>query len=143
MTILESFAQIPIMFYISLFFLPITFYSYFVFSKPKKRISAAAANPSDQLKGVALDLRREMTAIISLGATIAFGLMLTLTIWGLIDDYKNSRNLFAESLSVASFPPLIENIYPPVPTDKILTVTAAESDQEDPADGSESADEVE
>jgi len=115
MTILESFAQIPLMFYISLFFLPIVIYGYLVFSKPKKKIAAVAANPADQLKGKALDLKRESICVLFLGSSIAFGMGLLVSLGTLIGDYKNSRNLFAETLPAAAYPPGLEDVYPPAP----------------------------
>jgi hypothetical protein len=116
MTILETFLQIPTMFYVSLVFLPVTLFGYLTFSKPKKKVSAAAANPADTLKGKAPDVRRESTSAIFLGATIAFGAGLLISISMLVADYKNSRGLFAESLPAATFPPAMDNVFPPVPT---------------------------
>ena len=113
MTILESFAQIPLMFYISLFFLPVTTYGYLLFAKPKKKVSAAAANPADQLKKKAFNVKRESILTLFLGATMAFGAGLLVSIGILVGDYKNSRNLFAETLPAASIPPAQQNIFPP------------------------------
>jgi len=113
MTILESFAQIPLMLYISLILLPVTTYGYLVFAKPKKKVAAAAANPADQLKKKALDVKRESISALFLGATVAFCAGLLVGFGILISDYKNSRNLFAETMPAASFPPVQENVFPP------------------------------
>ena len=119
MTILETFAQIPLMFYISLVFLPVTLFGYLTFSKPKKKISAAAANPADQLKQKAVDLKRESTSAIFLGATIAFGTAFLFSLGIIIGDYKNSRNLFAENLLAGTFPPAMENVFPPATSEPV------------------------
>jgi hypothetical protein len=116
MTILESFAQIPLMFYISLLFLPVSIYGYLTFGKPKKKIVAAAANPADQLKKKALDVKRETTSAIFLGATIAFSVSLVVSMGILVGDYKNSHNLFAETKPAATLPPAMNNVFPPAPT---------------------------
>ncbi len=115
MTILETFKQIPVMFYFSLFFLPVALYGYLAFSKPKKRQAAVSANPADTLKEKRLDMKRESIMVICLGATLALGAGLLISISWLVGDYKNSRNLFAESLPAASFPPASLDIFPPAP----------------------------
>jgi len=122
---------IPIMFYISTLFLPVSLFGYLTFAKPKKKILARAANPADTLKEQRVDTERELTAAIFLGATIAFSAGLLISISWLIGDYKSSRNLFAESLPAASFPPAMQNVFPPAPADEPITKaeTVTETEQ--------------
>jgi len=131
MTILEMFMLIPVMFYLSAISLPIMLFGYFTYSKPKKRILAKSANPADTLKEQKVDAKRESTSAMFLGATIAFGAGLLISMGWLVNDYKNSERLFAESLPAASYPPTIEDPVPPAPSDEPIKAVPSSSDPEE------------
>jgi hypothetical protein len=113
MTILESFAQIPLSLYISLLLLPGALYGYLHFSKPLKTIAAAAANPADQLRDKKINIRRESFSSALLGASIGLGITMILSFNWIIGDYKNGRGLFAATLPPAAFPPAMSFELPP------------------------------
>ncbi|MCU0653618.1 MAG: hypothetical protein MUD10_05165 [Candidatus Pacebacteria bacterium] len=115
MTIIETFAQVPLMLYISLVLLPGALWGYFFFSKPKKTIAAAAANPADQLKEKKINIEREFFQSLLLGACVGLGISLTVSLGWVIDDYKNNRGLFAAELPVATYPPSMGLEFPPAP----------------------------
>jgi hypothetical protein len=116
MTILESFAQIPLMLYISLPLLPAALYGYLHFSKPLKAIAAAAANPADQLREKKINIGREFLSSLFLGSCIGLGLAMLVSFSWIIGDYKNSRGLFAVALPASALPPIASYVFPPAPT---------------------------
>jgi len=113
MTILESFARVPLMLYISLLVMPGALYGYFHFSKPLKTIVAAAANPADQLRDKKVNIKRVSMLSIFLGMCIGLGIAMLISFGWIIDDYKNSRGLFAKVLPAAAFPPAASYDFPP------------------------------
>ena len=115
MSILESFARIPLMLYMALLLMPLSLYGYFRFSKPLKSIAAAAANPADQLRDKKINLRREFLMSLFLSACIGLAAVMLISFSWIIDDYKNSRGLFAATLPAATLPPSQSNLFPPAP----------------------------
>jgi len=118
MAILETLSFIPLMFYLSVIFLPLSLWGYFTFPKSKKKIAAKSANPADVLKARQINAKRELISGFFLGATIAFAFSLLISLSWLISDYKNNRNLFAETLPPASYPPALSENFPPGPSTK-------------------------
>lgn len=115
MTILETFLKIDPMLYVSMFLLPVVLYGYLVASRTKKRVAAALANPADQLKEKKINVRKEVTASIFLGTSIALGAAIILIISNVVIDFKNSSGLFAVPLAAATFPPAPSSVYPSAP----------------------------
>ncbi len=115
MSILESFAQIPLMLYLALLLMPLALYGYFRFSKPVKSIAAAAANPADQLRDKKINLRREFLMALFLSGCIGLAAVMLISFGGIIDDYKNNRGLFATPLPAATLPPSQTYVFPPAP----------------------------
>ncbi|MGB2631532.1 MAG: hypothetical protein WBC48_01285 [Minisyncoccales bacterium] len=115
MTIIETLAKIDPMLYASMFLLPFVLYGYLVSSKSKKRIAASLANPADQLREKKINIRKEITASLFLGGSVAFAAAIIIIIGFLVMDFKNSRGLFAVPLPAATFPPAPSWVYPSAP----------------------------
>jgi|GEM_PF-800577 len=115
MTVLQTFLSITPMLYISIIMLPVCLYLFLVFSKPKKTIAAATADPAGQLLEKRVDFSREFKSSVVLGATVAFGAAILIFLSGIVVDYRNSTGLFAVALPPATLPPIPTYVYPPAP----------------------------
>jgi len=115
MEILEIIKQIPAAFYLSLALLPVAVWGFFAASKPKKMIPAESADPAEQLKAKKVNLKKEIQSGLFLGAAIAAGLGIFISLGMIIGDYKNDRGMFAAVLPPFSLPPAPEAVLPPAP----------------------------
>jgi hypothetical protein len=126
MNISEILFQIPPMLYLSLLFFPAALFGFFSASKVKNKISAAQADPAEQLKERRVDAGRESKSALFLGAAIALAASAGIFIYGIIGDYQNQRGIFAAVLPAKTFPPAPNYVFPPAPALGAATSTALE-----------------
>ncbi len=126
MEIIAFLGQIPAAFYLSLALLPVAVWGFFAASKPKKTVSAESADPAEQLKAKKVNLKKEIRSGLFLGAAIAAGLGLFISLGMIVGDYKNDRGMFAAALPPLSLPPAPEAVVPPAPEAEQLAEQSSE-----------------
>ncbi len=112
---MQTLAQVPPMLYVSMVLFPLFLFGFLTAAKPKRAVSAAMADPVDQLKERHVDIGREALSGVFLAATVACGAAAIIILTGVIGDYKNSRGIFAAALAPATLPPGPSYVLPPAP----------------------------